>query len=162
MILRLLDLNSKPIIDELKHLPILKYELGSRILMGELEYLFSQHRNGFCVSDELFRHELGFSLEDFLEGFEKIGVSYDSREEFQAQSSKFKGKFYCSFYDVKFDKTCYRRNHSLVEKAIKSILGEVTIADIYKAFLEQEKAQKKEIMQKLEAGELVDVANVIF
>lgn len=140
-------------VKELSQIPRLHYQALSIIVMGELEYRFSLNRVGFYISDEVFQSGLAFNAEEWIKAFKVIGVRYDSLKEFQATKGKFKGNFYCCFYDAEKKLTGYLRNHQLVDETIKSILGGITIADLYEDFLHKQESIKKSNLQKLEAGE---------
>lgn len=70
------------------------------------------YRNG-----DSWTEELGFSVREFRSAWQKIGVTYNSKSEFQQQQGdKFQGKFYCAYIDRKdHNKTYYFRNHKLLD-----------------------------------------------
>jgi hypothetical protein len=141
-----------PIITELRQIPKLALDqLGSIIMMGELEYRFSFYRNGFYIDDETFRDQLGCHQNDWLNNFRVIGVNYDSTKDFQAESNKFQGNFYCKFYDANQQMTGYLRNHPLVEETLKPIFGDITIAELYDEILKQNLEDNHTVIQRLES-----------
>lgn len=133
--------------EAIPYIPELRKLTGSvttAILMARLEYWFDQYPNGFqqhleaiqsdhpdyapCIS---WCEELGFSNGEFRRAFDKIGVRYSSKTQYDKSKSigsEFGDKFYCSCYDRRSGLTSYYRNHERLEKLgyqIQSNRGEV-------------------------------------
>ena len=82
--------------------------------------------------------------------FDLIGIRYDSFKEFEAAGEdKFKGKYYCSIYEAKGQRAFYLRNNTVVDKAIRSVLGDVTVPELYDRIEKQEEIlwHKKQAMK---------------
>lgn len=82
-----------------------------------------------CRPGDDWCSELGFSAEEFLSAFAKIGVRYSSKTSWQravqggSEFTKENGSvaLYCSYFDRNLGLTFYRRNHPVADAAINSI-----------------------------------------
>ncbi len=67
--------------------------------------------------------ELGMSRHEFRTAFDKIGIRYKSKSDFDQAVDKFQGLFYCSYVDRRSNLTYYFRNHDLVDAALDELLS---------------------------------------
>ena len=116
-----------------KELRILTGSVTATILMQQLDYWFSKQdgepfykfkapcENEYYKSGDSFTEELGFSIEEFTTAFSKIGIAYKSKTEFENEVDKFKGMFYCSYFDRKEGLTFYFRNHELLDTKLNEL-----------------------------------------
>ena len=104
------------------------------LVMQQLDYWFEGHPEGFykflMPSDhpaykigDSWTEELGMSVDEFRTAFDKIGIRYKSKSEFDKAEDKFQGKFYCSYVDRRSNLTYYFRNHDLVDAALDELLS---------------------------------------
>jgi hypothetical protein len=104
------------------------------ILMQQLDFWFERRPNGFWKFLEPSRHdgyktgdswveELGMSPEEFRTAFDRIGIRYKSKGQYEESPDKFQGKFYCSYLDRRENLTHYFRNHILVDKALDELVS---------------------------------------
>ena len=104
------------------------------LVMQQLDYWFEGHPEGFykflLPSDhpaykdgDSWTEELGMSVDEFRTAFDKIGLRYKSKSEFDKAEDKFQGKFYCSYVDRRSNLTYYFRNHDLVDAALDELLS---------------------------------------
>ena len=63
------------------------------------------------------------SKDEFRTAFDKIGMRYKSKSEFDQAVDKFQGRFYCSYVDRRSNLTYYFRNHELVDAALDGLLS---------------------------------------
>ncbi|MGV0954484.1 MAG: hypothetical protein ACOYBR_09250 [Fluviibacter sp.] len=123
--------NTIPYVKELH--PIAGGVLGC-LVMQQLDYWFEGHPEGYykflMPSDhpaykigDSWTEELGMSKDEFRTAFDKIGIRYKSKSEFEQAPDKFQGKFYCSFVDRRSNLTYYFRNHDLVDAALDELLS---------------------------------------
>jgi hypothetical protein len=122
------------------YIPGLRQQTGSvvaTILMMQLEYRFAKYPDGFYKFLEppqnghqdyrlgdSWVEELAFSKEEFRTGFDKIGVRYNSKtqyDEAKSSGSEFGCNYYCSYVDRRSGLTFYFRNHSKVDELISDI-----------------------------------------
>lgn len=111
--------------------PELKKFVGSTnacILMQQLDYYFEGKPHGFYKFIEPSEHPsyrigdswhevLGFTAKEFGNAFERIGIRYKSKSEFDAAEDKFAGHFYCCYVDRRNGNlTWYFRNDQLVDR----------------------------------------------
>jgi hypothetical protein len=105
--------------------------------MMQLEYRFAKYPDGFYKFLEppqnghqdyrlgdSWVEELAFSKEEFRTGFDKIGVRYNSKtqyDEAKSSGSEFGCNYYCSYVDRRSGLTFYFRNHSKVDELISDI-----------------------------------------
>lgn len=99
------------------------------ILMSQMEYWFEKYPAGFykflepAEKNQMYRkgkswtEELAFSAEEFRTAFDRIGVRYKSKKEFdEKEGNKFETesgeKFYCSYHDKIKGATFYFRNEN--------------------------------------------------
>ena len=119
----------------IKYTPELKRFFGSSesvLIFQKSEYWSSKYPNGFwkfhepCTRHTQYRkgdswsEELGFSRRVFLRAFSVFGVHYKSKSAYLKEVDPFQGKMYVSYYDRKTNRTYFLRNHSFVEKFLKS------------------------------------------
>ena len=97
----------------IKYNPALRAEFGSQtavLLFDRLEYWFKIKKNQFYKFIEPCEHgaykigdswseELGFSKKVFRTAFDKIGIRYKSKTEFEKESNPFKGKLFAYYQD---------------------------------------------------------------
>ena len=123
--------NTIPYVKELH--PIAGGVLGC-LVMQQLDYWFEGHPEGFykflMPSDhpaykigDSWTEELGMTVDEFRTAFDKIGIRYKSKSEFDKAEDKFQGKFYCSYVDRRSNLTYYFRNHDLVDAALDKLLS---------------------------------------
>ncbi len=123
--------NTIPYVKELH--PIAGGVLGC-LVMQQLDYWFEGHPEGYykflMPSDhpaykngDSWTEELGMSVDEFRTAFDKIGLRYKSKSEFDKAEDKFQGKFYCSYVDRRSNLTYYFRNHDLVDAALDELLS---------------------------------------
>jgi hypothetical protein len=104
------------------------------LVMQQLDYWFENHSEGFykflLPSDhpaykvgDSWTEELGMSVDEFRTAFDKIGIRYKSKSEFDKAVDKFQGKFYCSYVDRRSNLTFYFRNHELMDAALDKLLS---------------------------------------
>jgi hypothetical protein len=87
-------------------------------------------------------YEVGFSLVEipgvkaskFKSYVDQIVTRYKSYKEFSDAEDKFKGKYYCSYYDMSREQWYYIRNNELVEESFRSIFKGMTLTEVYIAF----------------------------
>ncbi len=125
----------------IKYNPQLSRYFGSQnatILFDRLEYWFSKKQSQFykfiepcdhplCKEGDTWSEELGFSKKVFRTAFDKIGVRYRSKTEFEKEEDPFKGKFFAYYQDRQTKKTIFVRNDQIVSdlyKKLKSLLSE--------------------------------------
>ena len=105
----------------------------SCLVMQQLDYWFENHPEGFYKfllpsehpaykDGDSWTEELGMSVDEFRTAFDKIGIRYKSKSEFDKADDKFQGKFYCSYVDRRSNLTYYFRNHDLVDAALDELL----------------------------------------
>jgi len=111
-----------------KYNPALRAECGSQnavLLFDRLEYWFKRKKNEFYKFIEPCEHpcyregdswseELLFSKKVFRTAFDKIGIRYKSKTEFEKESDPFKGKLFAYYQDRQTKKTIFVRNNYLV------------------------------------------------
>jgi hypothetical protein len=123
--------NTIPYVKELH--PISGGVLGC-LVMQQLDYWFEGHPEGFYKFLEPSDHpaykdgdswteELGMSRHEFRTAFDKIGIRYKSKSDFDQAVDKFQGLFYCSYVDRRSNLTYYFRNHDLVDAALDELLS---------------------------------------
>ena len=126
------DLSSQPSCTAYftKYIPQLKPILGSQnavILFDRLEYWFSKKPGGFykfiepcehplCKEGDTWADELGFSKKVFRLAFDKIGIRYKSKMQFEAESDPFKGKMFAYYQDRQTKKTIFVRNNKILSE----------------------------------------------
>ena len=104
------------------------------LVMQQLDYWFENHSEGFykflLPSDhpaykvgDSWTEELGMSVDEFRTAFDKIGIRYKSKSEFDKAVDKFQGKYYCSYVDRRSNLTFYFRNHELMDAALDKLLS---------------------------------------
>jgi hypothetical protein len=104
------------------------------LVMQQLDYWFEGHPEGFykflepsdhpaCKDGDSWTEELGMSRHEFRTAFDKIGIRYKSKSDFDQAADKFQGKFYCSYVDRRSNLTYYFRNHDLVDAALDELLS---------------------------------------
>ena len=132
--------DSIPYIKQLRHLA---GSVTAAILMQQLDYYFKDYEDGFYkflqpCDNEFYREgdswieELAFSEEEFRTAFDKLGVRYSSKRQFEARpvaerflDNKGQPRFYASYHDKKQGQTWYFRNHALVDEALDNLFHNV-------------------------------------
>lgn len=129
---------TRSVIPYVKELHPLTGSVHGCLIMQQLDYWFTAHPDGFYKFLEPTEHasyktgdswveELGMTHNEFRGAFDKIGVRYKSRTEFEAakKSGKdiFDGKYYLSFVDRKKNLTYYLRNHQLLDLALDELIN---------------------------------------
>ena len=113
----------------IKYNPALRAKCGSQnavLLFDRLEYWFSKKKNEFYKFIEPCEHpcyregdswseELGFSKKVFRTAFDKIGIRYRSKTEFEKATNSFQGKLFAYYQDRQTKKTIFVRNNSLLK-----------------------------------------------
>lgn len=108
------------------------------ILMQQLDYWFARYPEGFYkflepsdhtkyVPGQSWQEELGISLTEFRTAFDRIGIRWKSKTEFEGAQDKFQGKFYASYQDKRSNLTYYLRNHDLVDTALGELVCDVKL-----------------------------------
>ena len=109
----------------IKYHPVIKQELGSHnaaLLFDRLEYWFSKKKNQFFKfikpcdhplykRGDSWEEETGFSEKVFRRAFDKIGIRYKSKSEFDKAKDKFQGKFFAYYQDRQTKTTIFVRNN---------------------------------------------------
>ena len=104
------------------------------LVMQQLDYWFENHPEGFYKfllpsehpaykDGDSWTEELGMSRHEFRTAFDKIGIRYKSKSDFDQAVDKFQGLFYCSYVDRRSNLTYYFRNHDLVDAALDELLS---------------------------------------
>lgn len=130
---RILSL-TRSTIPYVKELMPLAQSLAGCILMQQLDYWFERKPGGFykflencnqplCRPGESWVEELGISAVEFRTTFDRFGIRYKSKSEFDRAPDKFQGKFYCSYHDKRAQLTWYFRNHDLLDQALDTLLA---------------------------------------
>ena len=107
------------------------------LVMQQLDYWFEGHPEGFYKFLEPSDHpaykdgdswteEMGMTRHEFRTAFDKIGIRYKSKSDFDQAVDKFQGQFYCSYVDRRSNLTYYFRNHDLVDAALDDLLSTPT------------------------------------
>lgn len=130
---------TRSVIPYVKELHPLTGSVHGCLIMQQLDYWFTAQPEGFYKFLEPTEHasykpgdswveELGMTHNEFRGAFDKIGIRYKSRSEFEAVKKAgqdpFNGKFYLSFVDRKKNLTYYRRNHQLLDLALDSLIND--------------------------------------
>lgn len=128
--------DSIPYVKELR--PLAKSMAGC-VVMQQLDYWFEKYPHGFFKFLEptgksrdykrgkSWSEELNCSAEEFVTAFDKIGVRYKSKTEYESTpGDKFKGRFYCSYFDRSKGLTYYFRNHELVDSKLDELISRET------------------------------------
>jgi hypothetical protein len=100
------------------------------LIFGFLEHWSTKMSEGFYKFIEPCNHplyrkgdswteELNCDSKSFAKSFQKIGVRYRSRSEFEKAQDKFQGKLYLSYYDRHKNQTFFIRN----DEAVKAFLS---------------------------------------
>lgn len=113
----------------IQYTPSLMKRLGSdrsAILFERLEYWFKRYSSGFykfitacqhpCYREgDSWEEELGFSRAIFNHAFDRIGIRYKSKTDFESQQDPFKGKYFAMYMDRQSHRTFFVRNHSAIQ-----------------------------------------------
>lgn len=118
--------SSNDSISYIKELRLITGSVTGALLMQQLDYHFMSQPHGFYKFMKASNHrdyqvgkswteELGFSIKEFRGAWQKIGTTYNSKNEYDlAKENQFRGKLYCSYIDRKSqNKTFYFKNHIL-------------------------------------------------
>ncbi len=166
------DSGGSVFVPALQDLPLVKRKLEAAMIMSELEYMFAKRPNGFYMFYEphpeqpeyrkgnTWCKKFPININDFKLSFDQIGIRYSSYQEFAQAADKFgkfNKKYYCSYYDESLKQAYYVRNNALVNEAIKSVFGEVTVEMICDDVLDERNRAKeaayKEIERRKQSGE---------
>lgn len=112
--------------------------LTAASIFSRAEYWFSRKVDQFYKFIEPCAHpcyrpgdswceELGISRKAFRKAFERIGVRYLSKTQFDQEKDPFKGKFFAYYFDRKANKTIFVRNHQAVEDFIKGLRASLNL-----------------------------------
>lgn len=126
--------------EAIPYIPGLRQQTGSvvsAILMMQLEYRFAKYPEGFYKfleppqnghqdyrDGDSWVEELAFSKDEFRTAFDKIGVRYSSKsqyEEAKVKGSEFGEGYYCSYLDRQLGLTFYFRNHDKVNNLVSRV-----------------------------------------
>jgi hypothetical protein len=121
-------------VPQLLELPLVE-SVADAILMYQLESLFAVFPDGFFKFLEptdnpdykkgnSWKEELFFSGDEFRTAFGHIGTAHLSKKAYDRAENKFKGKYYCSYYDRTSHKTYYFRNNQLADHVINLFFPE--------------------------------------
>lgn len=124
---------TRNVIPYVKELRIFTDSVVGSILMQQLDYWFERYPDGFYKFLEASDHpkysegkswseEIGISSTEFRTAFDKIGIRWKSKTEFENADDKFQGQFYASYQDKRANLTFYFRNHDLVDNALDDLL----------------------------------------
>jgi hypothetical protein len=131
----------------IQYTPTLMKRLGSdrsAILFERLEYWFKRYSSGFYKFITICKHpcyregdswaeELGFSRDIFNRAFDRIGIRYKSKTDFESQQDPFKGKYFAMYMDRQTHRTYFVRNHRALEVLSKDIkLSAPAVAKTFK------------------------------
>lgn len=105
------------------------------IVMQQLDFYFAKKPDGFyyyqqpCnqpwyVKGESWEERIGISAQEFRTVFDKFGIRYKSRKEFDAAPDKFQGKYFACYTDKRRFVTWYFRNHELMDQDLYTLLVE--------------------------------------
>jgi hypothetical protein len=113
------------------------------ILMQQLDHRFAQKPHGFykflvpCPGHDHYRQgdswreELGLTPAEFRTAFDKIGIRYTSKREFEDAgigADHFQAKLYCSYHDKIKGLTWYYRNDALVDAVLDELVAGTYVA----------------------------------
>jgi hypothetical protein len=120
-----------------RYYPALQQFFGSKqvpLIIDRLEYWFhnKKFKGGFFKFLEPCSHylykpgdsweeEVGICRKAFNAAFNLIGVSYESKTAYMAETDPFKGKLYARYYDRKANQMFFVRNHAFAEEFFKSL-----------------------------------------
>ncbi|HEX8278031.1 MAG TPA: hypothetical protein VF540_05020 [Segetibacter sp.] len=123
-----------PYVRELQNLKLVDTIIAC-LLMARLELLFEANPNGFhkytkpcnfqiLEGSKCWVDLLCISPHQFRTAFDQIGVRYKTKEDFDKEKDKFKGKYYCSFSAMgDLNRTYYFRNNKLVDDCFEQLLS---------------------------------------
>ncbi len=154
-------------------------EITASIVMTQLEYWFAKKSYapfykflepvsakdakgndkstfGYAEGDS-WVEELNISKKSFKNAFSKIGVTYNSKAEFDKAEEKFKigdtEFFYCCYTDRQTRQTYYYRNHKKVDDLCNEITSsKITYDEMPKSFPKKTQKLPKVISEKLQKG----------
>lgn len=156
-------------------------EITASIVMTQLEYWFA--KKGYApfykflepvsnkdakgnekstfgyVEGDSWTEELNISKKSFKNAFSKIGVTYNTKSEFEKAEEKFKSGdtefFYCCYTDKQTRQTYYYRNHKKVDNLCNEIASsKITYDEIPKPFPKDSKKLQKGISRSDERESL--------
>lgn len=129
--------NSIPYVRELN---VLTGGMIGSVLMQQLDYWFDKYPDGFYKfltpseahpaykPGQSWCEELAISHNEFRNAFEKIGIRYSSKGEYDAVTGdKFQGRMYCCYIDKRQNLTYYYRNHDLVDQNLEMLMTRGTV-----------------------------------
>lgn len=124
----------------IKELQVLTGSVVGCILMQQLDYWFARKPDGFYKfmappeNDHSFykcgdswSEELGISVDEFRNAFDRIGKRHPSRGVFVnavKEGNEFEGKYYCSYIDKMTNVTYYFRNHVILDSALCKLFSQ--------------------------------------
>ena len=151
-------------------------EITASIVMTQLEYWFAKksyapfykflepvsakdtegnEKNTFGYTEgDSWVEELNISKKSFKNAFSKIGVTYNSKAEFDKAEEKFKigdtEFYYCCYTDRQTRKTYYYRNHKKVDNLCNEITStKINYDETPKSFSKEAQKLPKVISEKL-------------
>ncbi len=129
---------TRNVIPYVKELNSLSGGVLASIAMQQLDFWFQSRPDGFYKfqgpsNHEAYRpgdswtEELGMTIDEFRSAFDRIGVRYKSRTDYEkavkSGDDVFQGKFYCSYVSRRENLTYYFRNHNLLDTALDSLIA---------------------------------------
>lgn len=121
----------------IRHLRSITGSVTGCILMQQLDYWFARFPDGFYkfleppADHQLYRagdswtEELAFSKEEFRSAFDKVGVRYCSKSQYEtaaANGDPFQGAFYLSYHNRVAGTTHYLRNHDYLDRELAELV----------------------------------------
>jgi hypothetical protein len=121
-----------PYVKELRQLKEVN-SVTACILMQQLDYWFERYPTGFWKFQAPCEHtaykpgnswteELAITVDEFRGAFKQIGVSYNSKKEYDMAADKFQGKYYCRYFNKVNRMTYYFRNHQIVDADLNGLV----------------------------------------
>lgn len=104
------------------------------ILLQQLDYWIDHAGQGFykflkpTPNNKLYKpgdswtEELAFGVDEFRSAFDKIGIRYKSKADFENAPDKFQNKFYASYVDRIKRTTHYFRNDKLLDRKLNELI----------------------------------------
>lgn len=129
---------TRNVIPYVKELNVVSGGVLASVAMQQLDYWFHSKPDGFYKfmgpsNHEAYRpgdswtEELGMTVDEFRSAFDKIGIRYKSRTEYEKMvrsgGDVFQGKFYCSYVARRENLTFYFRNHELLDATLDTLIA---------------------------------------
>lgn len=129
---------TRNVIPYVKELNVVSGGVLASVAMQQLDYWFHSKPDGFYKfmgpsNHEAYRpgdswtEELGMTVDEFRSAFDKIGIRYKSRTEYEKMvrsgGDVFQGKFYCSYVARRENLTYYFRNHELLDATLDVLIA---------------------------------------